>query len=120
MNMIRKKEESDTDFLARLMAEGFGEVNARFAEVDKRFDGVDARLDGVDARLDKLETHATETDDRLRHLERGQAQVLERLDSIDRKQDGMRLSLDEAATRAQVDQLDHRVRVLEEAVLPAA
>ena len=85
--------------LARLMAEGFKQVNARF-------DGIDARFDGVDGRLISLE--------------KGQTEIYRRLDAIERKQDGMLLSLDETVNREEFKKLARRVSVLEEKVLTTA
>lgn len=95
----REQKETDTELLARLMAEGFGQINARF-------DDVDARLDSIDVHFDSVE-------DRLRSLERGQSEIYNRLDSMERKQDGMALSLDETVHRSEFVKLVHRVEVLE-------
>lgn len=86
------KKETDTELLARLMAEGFGQMSTRF-------DGIDTEL--VDVK------------DRLLSLEKIQSQTLSRLDSIESKQDGMLLSLDETVPRREFIQLVHRVEVLE-------
>ncbi|MDP1722143.1 MAG: hypothetical protein Q8L37_02945 [Candidatus Gottesmanbacteria bacterium] len=86
------KKETDTEFLARLVTNGFGEVNTRF-------DGIDIRLDGIDNRL--------------LSLEKIQSQTLSRLDSIERKQDGTLLSLDETVHRSEFAQLVQRVEILE-------
>lgn len=114
------KMETDTEFLARLMAEGFGRVDARFDAVDARLDGVDARLDGVDARLegidarlDKVDIDFVEVKDRLRSLEKIQTETLDRLDSIDKKQTGTLASLDETVHRSEFVRLEHRVGALE-------
>lgn len=87
-----KKAETNTEFLARLMAEGFGRVDARF--------------DGVDAEL-------VEVKDRLRSLEKIQTETLGRLDSMERKQVGMLASLDETVHRSEFVRLERRVGVLE-------
>lgn len=108
-----KKGETDTEFLARLMAEGFGRVDARFDGVDARFDGVDARLDGIDARLDRVDTDLVEVNDRLFSLEKIQTETLDRLDSIERKQMGMLASLDETVHRGEFVRLERRVGALE-------
>ena len=86
------KKETDTELLARLMVEGFGQMSTRF-------DGIDTEL--VDVK------------DRLLSLEKIQSQTLSRLDSIERKQDGMLLSLDETVPRREFIQLVHRVEILE-------
>ena len=93
------KKETDTELLARLMAEGFGQVNERFNGIDGRLDGIDGRLDGIDGRL--------------LSLEKIQSQTLFRLDSIERKQDGMFMSLDETVHQSEFIKLVHRVEILE-------
>ena len=100
------EKETDTEFLARLMAEGFAQVNTRFDGVDTRFDGIDVRLDGVDARLDGV-------DARLLNLEKGQAETHRRLDSIEKKQAGTLESLDETVHQSEFIKLVRRVEVLE-------
>lgn len=114
------KNETDTEFLARLMAEGFGRIDARFDAVDARFDGVDSRLDGVDVRLDgidarfdRIDIDLIEVKDRLRSLEKIQVETLDRLDSIERKQMGMLASLDETVHRGEFVRLERRVGTLE-------
>jgi tetrahydromethanopterin S-methyltransferase subunit G len=93
------KKETDTELLARLMAEGFGQVNTRL-------DGIDARLDGTDARFDGI-------DYRLLSLEKGQAETHRRLDSIEKKQVGMLESLDETVHQNEFRKLVQRVDILE-------
>ena len=93
------KKETDTELLARLMAEGFGEVKARFNEVDTRFDTIDVRLDEMSGDI---------TD-----LKRGQAETNRRLDSIEKKQSGMLESLDETVHQSEFRKLVQRVEVLE-------
>lgn len=93
------KKETDTELLARLMAEGFKQVNTRFDGIDGRFDGIDVRLDGVDNRL--------------LSLEKGQTEIYNRLDSIEKKQSGTLLSLDETVHRSEFVKLVQRVNVLE-------
>lgn len=104
--MKAKKNETDTEFLARVMAEGFGRI-------DERFDGVDARMDGIDTRLNKMEIDQAEMKDRLRSLEKIQVETLDRLDSIERKQMGMLASLDETVHRSEFALLERRVGALE-------
>ena len=99
------KKETDTELLARLMADGFGQVNTRLDGIDVRLDGIDTRLDGMDSRFDTV-------DDRLLHLEKGQAETHRRLDSIEKKQSGMLESLDETVQRSEFVQLTQRVEVL--------
>ena len=106
MKKVGIKKETDTELLARLMAEGFGEMNIRFDGIDDRLDGIDDRLDGIDGRLNDV-------DGRLLSLEKIQSQTLYRLDSIERKQDGMSLSLDETVHRSEFVKLVQRVEVLE-------
>lgn len=108
-----KKTETDTEFLARLMAEGFGRVDARFDAVDARFDGIDARLDGIDARLDGIDLEIVGIKDRLLSLEKVQAEILRRLDSIEKKQMGTLASLDETVHRSEFVRLEHGVGALE-------
>ncbi len=117
--MKEGKEETDTELLARLMAEGFGQVNTRLDGIDTRLDGIDDRLDGIDTRLDGIDGRLDGMDGRLLSLEKIQSQTLSRLDSIERKQDGMLLSLDETAHQRDVEKLSHRVQTLEAIVLPA-
>ena len=94
-----KKGETDTEFLARLMADGFGRVDARFDAVDARFDGIDSEI--------------VEVKDRLLSLEKIQAEILHRLDSMEKKQMGTLASLDETVHRGEFIKLAHRVEVLE-------
>ena len=101
-----KKKETDTELLARLMAEGFGQVNTRLDGIDVRLDGIDVRLDGMDSRFDRVEN-------RLTSLEKGQAETHRRLDSIEQKQEGMLLSLDETVHRSEFMKLVRRVAILE-------
>ena len=93
------KKETDTEFLARLMAEGFGQVNTRI-------DGINTRLDGIDIRLDGM-------GNQIISLEKGQAETHRRLDSIEKKQMGMLESLDETVHRSEFVALVQRVEVLE-------
>lgn len=86
------KKETDTELLARLMADGFGQVNTRL-------DGIDVRLDGMS--------------DQILHLEKGQTETHHRLDSIERKQEGMLTSLDETVHRSEFARLVRRVDLLE-------
>ncbi len=64
MKKVKAKKETGTDFLARLMANGFEEVKV---EMKTRFDEVDYRL---------------------LSLEKGQTETHRRLDSIEKKQSG--------------------------------
>lgn len=100
------EKETDTELLARLMAEGFGQVNTRLDGIDVRLDGIDVRLDGIDVRLDGM-------NDQIISLERGQAETHRRLDSIERKQIGMLESIDETVHRSEFVQLVRRVEFLE-------
>jgi len=93
------KKETDTELLARLMAEGFGQMNMRF-------DGVDARFNGIDIEL-------VEIKDRLLSLEKGQTDIYRSLDAMEKKQSGTVLSLDETVPRREFIKLVHRVEVLE-------
>lgn len=102
----KTKKETDTELLARLMAEGFGEVNKRFDGVDECFDGIDTRLDGIDTRLDGMSNQIVS-------LEKGQAETHRRLDSIEKKQTGMLESLDETVHQSEFRKLVQRVEVLE-------
>ncbi|MCX6788059.1 MAG: hypothetical protein NT108_02775 [Candidatus Kaiserbacteria bacterium] len=100
------EKETDTELLARLMAEGFGQVNTRLDGIDVRLDGIDVRLDGIDVRLDGMS-------DQIISLERGQSETHRRLDSIERKQIGMLESIDETVHRSEFVQLVRRVEFLE-------
>ena len=100
MNMVREVEESDTDFLARLMAEGFAEMRTEF---NGKFDGI---------RVETGEMHS-----RLRSIEKMQGEMLGRLDSIERNQEGALISLDETVTRHEFETLVVRVDALEAAAL---
>lgn len=94
------KKETDTEFLARLMAEGFGQVNTR--------------LDGIDTRLDSVDSDLIEVNDRLLSLEKGQVNIYRSLDSIEKKQAGMLESLDETVHQSEFRKLVQRVVLLEE------
>ena len=98
MKKIAKKE-TDTELLARLMAEGFGEVKNQFGEVY-------TRLDVIDVRLDEMSNDITV-------LQKGQSETHHRLDSIENKQDGMLESLDETVHQSEFRKLVQRVEVLE-------
>lgn len=95
----KAKKETGTEFLARQMAEGFGDMKAGFKDVNTRLDVIDVRLD--------------EADDRLVSLEKGQAETHRRLDSIEKKQTGMLESLDETVHQSEFRKLVQRVEVLE-------
>lgn len=86
------KKETDTELLARLMAEGFGQVNARF--------------DGINIDL-------VEVKDRLISLEKGQTDMYRSLDAMEKNQSGTLLSLDETVPRGEFVKLVHRVEILE-------
>lgn len=92
MKAKQKTKETDTEFLARQIAEGFGEVNKRF--------------DVVDVRLDEMSGDITD-------LKRGQTETHRRLDSIEKKQTGMLESLDETVHQSEFRKLVQRVEVLE-------
>jgi len=106
MKEVKMKKETDTEFLARMMAEGFAQVNTRLDGIDVRLDAIDARLDAIDARLDGI-------DGRLLSLEKGQAETHRRLDSIEKKQVGMLESIDETVHKSEFIKLVRRVEVLE-------
>lgn len=93
------KKETDTELLARLMAEGFGEVKASFKEVNGRFDVIDVRLDEMSSNITSLQ--------------KGQAETNRRLDSIEKKQAGMLESLDETVHQSEFRKLVQRVDLLE-------
>lgn len=99
MKEVKMKKETDTEFLARMMAEGFAQVNTRLDGIDVRLDAIDARLDGIDGRL--------------LSLEKGQAETHRRLDSIEKKQVGMLESIDETVHKSEFIKLVRRVEVLE-------
>lgn len=86
------KKETDTELLARLMAEGFGQMSTRF-------DGMDIELVGIK--------------DRLLSLEKGQTDIYRSLDAMEKKQSGTLISLDETVPRREFIKLEHRVKVLE-------
>lgn len=90
------KKETNTEFLARQMAEGFGEMKT---SVDKRFDFVDVRLEEIDGDITSLQ--------------KGVSEINRRLDSIENKQTGMLESLDEAVHQSEFRKLVERVEVLE-------
>jgi len=93
------KKETDTEMLARQIAEGFGEVKSQFGEVY-------TRLDVIDVRLDEVSSDIT-------YLQKGQAETHRRLDSIEKKQNGMLESLDETVHQSEFRKLVQRVEVLE-------
>lgn len=49
------EKESDTDMLARMIAEGFSSVEKRFNGLDERMDGLEERIDGLDGRMESLD-----------------------------------------------------------------
>ncbi|MEK7201327.1 MAG: hypothetical protein AAB737_01705 [Patescibacteria group bacterium] len=46
------EKETDTEFLARLMAEGFSDVKADLKKMDSRIDVLETKLDAVAAQTD--------------------------------------------------------------------
>ncbi len=56
---IKTDEETDTEFLARLMAEGFERMDERFERVDERFERASADMrdfrNEVNERFDRME-----------------------------------------------------------------
>ena len=94
-----KEKETDAEMLARLMADGFGEMRNGFKEVNTRLDVVDVRLDEMSGQLTVLE--------------KGQTEIRQRLESIDKKQVGMLESLDETVHQSDFRKLVQRVEVLE-------
>lgn len=103
MKKVSVKKETNTEFLARLMAEGFGEIKA---EMKTRFGEVDTRFDVIDVRLGEMDSDITS-------LQKGVSEVNRRLDSIEKKQDGMLESLDETVHQSEFRKLVERVEVLE-------
>lgn len=71
-----KEKETDTELLARLMAEGFGEVKTRLDGMDGRLDGIDGRLDGIDGRFDGM-------NGRLDGMDTGFKRMNDRMDGMD-------------------------------------
>lgn len=87
-----KEKETDTELLARLMAEGFNEIRTSFKDVN--------------IRLDEMSTDITS-------LQKGQTETHQRLDSIEKKQTGTLESLDETVHQIEFRKLVRRVEVLE-------
>jgi predicted nucleic acid-binding Zn-ribbon protein len=50
-----KAKEITTDALARMVQEGFKEMNSRFERVDGGFGDMDDRFDALEKRLDAME-----------------------------------------------------------------
>lgn len=99
MKKVGTKRETDTEILARQIAEGFGDVKNQFGEVY-------TRLDVMDVRLDEMSNDITS-------LQKGQSETHRRLDSIEKKQDGMLESIDETVHQSEFRKLVERVEVLE-------
>lgn len=99
MKKAEKKKETDIELLARSMAKGFEQMNARFDEVDRRFDVIDVRMDEMQSDITSLQ--------------KGQAETNHRLDSIEKKQIGMLESLDETVHQSEFRKLVRRVEALE-------
>lgn len=99
MKKATKIKETDTEFLARQIADGFGDMNKRFSDVDKRFDFVDVRLEEMNGDITSVQ--------------KGLLEVNHRLDSIEKKQAGMMASLDEAVHQSEFKKLVRRVEALE-------
>lgn len=99
MKKVSARKETDTELLARQIADGFGGVKKSFEAVDKRFDF-------VDVRLEEMNTDITS-------LQKGQSETHRRLDAIEKKQDGMLESLDETVHQSEFRKLVERVEVLE-------
>ncbi len=93
------KKETDTELLARQIADGFGDVKTSFEAVGKRFDFVDVQLEEMNSDITSLQ--------------KGVSEANRRLDSIEKKQAGMLESLDETLHRSEFVQLVQRVEVLE-------
>ena len=90
------KKESDSEMLARLMANGFEKINEKFekitTEMCNRFDDVDIRLTNL--TLEQKETNL-------------------RLNAIERHEMGMLESIDASVHRNEFTRLVKRVEVLE-------
>lgn len=69
MKEASAKKETDTEMLARLMAEGFGEMRQ---DMQEQFGEVHAEFKKVHARLSDIDGDLIEVNDRLLHLEKGQ------------------------------------------------
>lgn len=87
------RKETTIDDLARMVAEGFADMQTR---MDKRFDGIQGEVSGLSK---EMKQHHEKTDARLVSLELGQEE--------------MKREFRNAATKFEVRDLDRRVTLLE-------
>ncbi|MEK7139189.1 MAG: hypothetical protein AAB817_00635 [Patescibacteria group bacterium] len=78
------------------------------------FDEVGVRFDSVEGRLTVLEHGQAETNGRLTSLEHGQAETNGRLTVLERGQEEIKLRLGNVAYRFELNDLDRRVKILEQ------
>ncbi|TRZ52766.1 hypothetical protein D4R99_02190 [bacterium] len=79
------KKESDSEMLARLMANGFEKINEKFEKINEKFEKITTemcnRFDDVDIRLTNLTLEQKETNLRLNAIERHEMGMLESIDA---------------------------------------
>jgi predicted nuclease with TOPRIM domain len=63
------KKETDTEMLARMVANGFSAMDKRFEAIDERFDVVDTRFDALEERMESLDGRMEGVEGRMDRLE---------------------------------------------------
>jgi chromosome segregation ATPase len=108
-------KEDKFDMLARLVQNGFEQVDKRFEQIDKRFEQIDKRFEKIDQKIHRIDSHLERTDSQLFSINHELKEHTVRLDSIERKQEGIKLSVDETVHVSEFKKLSQRVEVLEKA-----
>ncbi len=93
--------EMTIDDLARIVQNGFLQIENRFVGIDTRLDSIDTRLDSMDARLDSMDVRLDSMDHRLHTVEETTTEI--------------RANLNKKVDKIEYDTLEYRVERLEEA-----
>lgn len=80
-------------------------IDTRLDGIDIRLDGIDTRLDGIDTRLDSIELRLAAHDERMKHLEQANLELLNEIRKY-------RFDI----MQEKIDQLTQRVAELEKAL----
>lgn len=89
------------DDLARIVRNGFLQIEDRFVGIDARLDGIDTRLDGIDVRLDSIDERLDNIDERLHTVEDTTTQI--------------KANLNKKVDKIEYNTLEYRVERLEDA-----
>jgi predicted nucleic acid-binding Zn-ribbon protein len=79
--------ESDSDELARMVADGFKEMRDGFTAIDERFSSIDERFSSIDKRFGSIDERFDAVDQRFDGME-------QRFDGMERRFDGMERRFD--------------------------